>query len=621
MKKNLLPLLYALTAMLLVGALWFLYSKTQETDFALENRIVTEFRALEAIDAEWTVDSLQAKTGLNRRYAAGQSPAERIAAARGALGAELMALGQPEALKAYGELTVVLDKKREVAARFASQNQALRESLRFVSDKGAEFLAELREYQQEAAGSRAKDAAAVAERLSTLGLRINELLTETLRYNLLSDVEALPRIDASLKDLTERLTEYPGEIAANAQALVVKFGEVRRQKSVEDGVLAELAALPVKQRIEAVATALDQAQARALEATAFYRQLLIGYSALLLLAIAWFAWRLVHSYRLVQQSNAQLADANENLEHRVESRTAELGDALRHLKESEAALIQSEKMSSLGQMIAGVAHEINTPLAYVRNGLQVLEERLPGATGIVLESRALLGLMADGTASEEQISEQYGRVQGLCDKIIADDGLGELASLIRDGLYGIDQISEIVTNLKNFSRLDRSKVAHFNLNDGLESTLVIAKNVVKTKKIERDFDQDAFVTCSPSQINQVFLNLITNAAQATGNDGVIKISSKKAGDQVIVQVRDNGSGIPADVLPRIFDPFFTTKKVGEGTGLGLSIAYKIISQHGGRIEASSPPGQGTCFTITLPVQPPAEAKDQTVTMPKLAIAA
>ena len=621
MKKNLLPLLYALTAMLLVGALWFLYSKTQETDFALENRIVTEFRTLEAIDAEWTVDSLQAKTGLNRRYAAGQSPAERIAAARGALGAELMALGQPEALKAYGELTVVLDKKREVAARFASQNQALRESLRFVSDKGAEFLAELREYQQEAAGSRAKDAAAVAERLSTLGLRINELLTETLRYNLLSDVEALPRIDASLKDLTERLTEYPGEIAANAQALVVKFGEVRRQKSVEDGVLAELAALPVKQRIEAVATALDQAQARALEATAFYRQLLIGYSALLLLAIAWFAWRLVHSYRLVQQSNAQLADANENLEHRVESRTAELGDALRHLKESEAALIQSEKMSSLGQMIAGVAHEINTPLAYVRNGLQVLEERLPGATGIVLESRALLGLMADGTASEEQISEQYGRVQGLCDKIIADDGLGELASLIRDGLYGIDQISEIVTNLKNFSRLDRSKVAHFNLNDGLESTLVIAKNVVKTKKIERDFDQDAFVTCSPSQINQVFLNLITNAAQATGNDGVIKISSKKAGDQVIVQVRDNGSGIPADVLPRIFDPFFTTKKVGEGTGLGLSIAYKIISQHGGRIEASSPPGQGTCFTITLPVQPPAEAKDQTVTMPKLAIAA
>jgi two-component system NtrC family sensor kinase len=147
-------------------------------------------------------------------------------------------------------------------------------------------------------------------------------------------------------------------------------------------------------------------------------------------------------------------------------------------------------------------------------------------------------------------------------------------------------------------------VARFDLHEGLESTLQIARNLVKFKDVRKNFGDIPQVSCSPSQINQVFLNLVTNAAQATPeNGGIIAITTKRIGDdRVCVEVQDNGHGIPPEVLPKIFDPFFTTKDVGKGTGLGLSIAYKIIQQHGGKISVASEVGKGTRFTVVLPVE-------------------
>jgi signal transduction histidine kinase len=186
--------------------------------------------------------------------------------------------------------------------------------------------------------------------------------------------------------------------------------------------------------------------------------------------------------------------------------------------------------------------------------------------------------------------------------------LGDLQSLTKDGLHGIEQISELVGNLKNFSRLDRSKVASFNVNEGLSATLVIAKPQLRGVEVERRFGEIPSITCSPSQVNQVFLNLVTNAAQAIeGPEKAIVITTRREGkDAVAVEVADNGKGIPPEVLPKIFDPFFTTKEVGKGTGLGLSIVYKIVQQHGGRIDVKSTVGKGTVFTVVLPVHPPAE---------------
>ncbi len=591
---------YVGVALGLVGALWFLYSKTQSVDFARENLIIADLRELEALDAEWTVDSLRAKTGINRQYEKGRTPAERVAKATERLTGEIAATGVGEASTRLQAVKAVFAQKEAVTRRFAEQNRILRESLLFVTDESADLLALLRVQQRDAAQAKSAKGTPSLESLSELSVRINELLTETLKYNLLSDASALKRIESNLSGLASVLTQYPPYLAGPTETLLAKFNGVQRQKAVEDQLLNEIGALPTQQRIADTERALDASRQAAQDKTDFYRALLIGYSVLLLALIAWFAWRLVVSYRLIQEQNAKLHDANENLEQRVTARTMELRDALSHLKESEAALIQSEKMSSLGQMIAGVAHEINTPLAYVRNGLQVLEEQLPQTADLPGETRKLLSLLADG-GSEAEVGAQYGRVHELCLTAESGHGPAELAGVIKDGIYGIEQISEIVTNLKNFSRLDRSKVAHFSLNEGLESTLVIARNLVKNKQIEKDFCDQPFVTGSPSQINQVFLNLISNAAQATGPDGVIRLSTRVRGAVAVVEVADNGSGIPADVLPKIFDPFFTTKKIGEGTGLGLSIAYKIINEHGGRIEVSSEPGKGTRFTITLPV--------------------
>jgi signal transduction histidine kinase len=180
----------------------------------------------------------------------------------------------------------------------------------------------------------------------------------------------------------------------------------------------------------------------------------------------------------------------------------------------------------------------------------------------------------------------------------------ELGSMLGDGLHGIEQITEIVTSLKNFSRIDRSKVSRFSLNEGLDSALVIARNLVKTKTVIKNYGDIPPVECSPSQINQVFLNLITNAAQAIPDkSGTITLRTSRSGDQVKVEVADNGHGIPKDVLPKIFDPFFTTKEIGQGTGLGLSIAYKIVSEHGGKISVRSELDKGTVFTVLLPLKP------------------
>ncbi|WP_226858351.1 sensor histidine kinase [Diaphorobacter aerolatus] len=207
------------------------------------------------------------------------------------------------------------------------------------------------------------------------------------------------------------------------------------------------------------------------------------------------------------------------------------------------------------------------------------------------------------------LNTHFRNFENVASDVVNQGVLKEVDTLLNDGIHGIDQISEIVLNLKNFSRLDREKVSNFSVEEGLDSTLLLARNVLKGKvEIRKDYGDDVpDISGSPSQVNQVFLNIITNAVQAMPeregkNIITLRTSVSPAGDMVEVEIQDNGTGIPDDVLPHIFDPFYTTKPIGEGTGMGLSISYKIINEHGGTILVESVRDVGTAFTILLPVQ-------------------
>jgi len=260
--------------------------------------------------------------------------------------------------------------------------------------------------------------------------------------------------------------------------------------------------------------------------------------------------------------------------------------------------------------VAGVAHEINTPLAYVKNSLGTVADKLPDIAATVERCEKLLALLQAGAnADAQELTRQFAAASAQLAQLRQRKVMEELTGLVNDGLFGTGQMAEIVGNLKDFSRLDRSKVTSFNLNEGLNSTLLLAKHLLKSVTVNKQFGDIPEVTCSPSQVNQVFLNLITNAVQAMdAGRGAITLTTRGDGAGVTVEVADNGKGIPPEVLPKIFDPFFSTKEIGKGTGLGLSISYKIVQQHGGRIDVESPAGAGAKFTVWLPLKPPAEAE-------------
>lgn len=300
-------------------------------------------------------------------------------------------------------------------------------------------------------------------------------------------------------------------------------------------------------------------------------------------------------------------EQNVVLERKVAERTEELqetneqlSEAFKELKDAQIQLVEAEKMASLGQLTAGIAHEINNPINFVKSNIKPLQLDFKDMVEIIEEYEQLHSL------SLEQVPQHLSQVQKLKQDIDLDFIKTEIWSLLNGVKDGAERTAEIVRGLRTFSRLDESQIKVVNIHEGIESTLVLLRNSCPDHvKIHLDFQAEGNIECFPGKLNQVFMNILSNAIQALKSTGdkspqFINIRTRDIdGNQIEISIKDSGPGMPPEVKQKIFDPFFTTKDVGEGTGLGLAIVFKIIQEHSGRIEVVSAEGEGAEFIIVL----------------------
>jgi two-component system, NtrC family, sensor kinase len=297
------------------------------------------------------------------------------------------------------------------------------------------------------------------------------------------------------------------------------------------------------------------------------------------------------SFQIIEELSRGLEDKVRVRTEQLRTAHDELQAAYRELQATQMQLIQREKMASVGQLVAGVAHELNNPIGFVYSNVGTLEDFVRRLRGILEVYRAVPLPEAD-----------RARVQAEWDARKIDYALKYLGSMIEGIKEGAERARKIVRDLRVFARSQDDVWQPVDLHEELESSLTLLNHLLKDRvAVQRYFEDLPPVECIRSQIDQVFLNLLANAAQAMPGPGTISIETRLRDGMAVVRIRDTGPGIPPDVIGRIFDPFFTTKPVGEGTGLGLSISYEIVKRHGGDIRAESPPGGGAVFTLRIPV--------------------
>lgn len=305
------------------------------------------------------------------------------------------------------------------------------------------------------------------------------------------------------------------------------------------------------------------------------------------------------AYRQIGHQKEQILEQSEELRKMNEElfeQKEQLQTTLDHLKHTQSKLVQSEKMASLGQLTAGIAHEINNPINFVYAGIDSLNENFAGIEEVVQQYNSI-----DATNCITRLPA----IAELKEDIEFDEIMQEIPELIISIKKGAERTKEIVKELRTFSRLDEDTLKIIDLHENIESTLVILRNKYKNRvRIERDYRESPLsIECYPGKLNQVFMNLLDNAIQAISGKGTITITTERIQHNTVkITVCDTGSGIPEPVKERIFEPFFTTKAIGEGTGLGLSIVHGIIENHNGKIEVESTEGKGSCFTLFLPIK-------------------
>ncbi|MBC3482870.1 DAHL domain-containing protein [Pseudomonas sp. SWRI77] len=590
-------LLLTTSAVLLASVLIYLYLMSKADESGTYTQARDLIRQIKQNDSQWENEILKARTSINYNYDPLVWPVvemKRLWRAFESIETRNQHGDSPAWRQAYADYQQAFEEKANYVERFKSHNAVLRNSLAFLPAAADGIQAQLGQL-----------ADADALRLHNISTDTYDLMLSSLEFAQMTTDDKAADILVGLNKLAVNKERLPLEFHAPIDTLSNHIALILREQPKVNQLLEQIGALPVAAHLDAIAMMLDRDERTALLVNQRYHFYLLVFSTLLVLLLLYMAVWLLRSFGEINRVNRALVVANDELEQRVARRTQALTQASAALQREiderkllESQLVQSEKLASLGQLAAGIAHEVNNPIGFVSSNLGALGSyfaRLQDMLKAYRDAEPAIGpatLQASLVKLRSEMELAY----------ILDD----IPLLISESKDGISRVGQIVRDLKDFSRVDSSQDWQWaNLHQGIDSTLNIAASELKYKAdLVKQYSVLPEVECLPSQINQVIMNLVVNAAHAMGTErGTITVRTGCANDdKVWIEVADNGCGIPAQSLQKIFDPFYTTKPVGQGTGLGLSLSYGIIKRHCGEIHVHSEVGVGTTFRVELPVR-------------------
>ena len=589
-------LLLATGAVSLASVLVFLYWMSRSDESGTYAQARDLIRQIKQYDAQWESAVLKARTTTNYNYDPLVLPLmdmKRLWQQFHTLEGRHQKTAMPAWQTAIRDYQQAFDDKVLLVSRFKTHNAILRNSLAFLPAAADVIQVHLGQLVD-----------ADTQRLRRITSDTYDLMLSSLEFAQTTTDDKAADILVGLNDLAVNKERLPVDFQVPIDTISKHIELILREQPKVDQLLEAIEAVPIAERLDVIAQMLDRDEQAALLAAQRYHFYLLVFSTLLVLLLLYMGGWLMRSYAEINRVNRALVSANDELEQRVERRTQALGQASAALQREmderrllENQLVQSEKLASLGQLAAGVAHEVNNPIGFVSSNLGALDDYF---------GRLQNMLKAYADAEDTLIPKGLGvELAKLRTEIELDYLLEDIPALIRESKDGISRVARIVKDLKDFSRVDASQDWQLaDLQQGIESTLNIVASELKHKAdLVKDYQPLPQVECLPSQINQVVMNLLVNATQAMGAErGRITLRTGANDEWVWIEVADNGCGIPAESLQKIFDPFYTTKPVGQGTGLGLSLSYGIIKRHGGEIHVASEVGVGTTFRVELPIR-------------------
>lgn len=588
-------LLLAACAMLLASVLVYLYWMSRSDESGTYAQARDLIRQIKQYDAQWESAVLKARTTTNYNYDPLVLPLmemKRLWREFSTLEGRIEKTAIPAWQAAFGDYQQAFDDKILLVSRFKTHNAILRNSLAFLPAAADVIQVHLGQLVD-----------ADALRLRRITSDTYDLMLSSLEFPQTTTEDKAADILVGLNNLSVNKERLPVDFQSPIDTISKHIELILHEQPKVDQLLEAIEAVPIAERLDAIARMLDRDEQAATLTAQRYHFYLLVFSTLLVLLLLYMGVWLMRSYAEINRVNRALLSANDELEQRVERRTQALGQASAALQREvderrllENQLVQSEKLASLGQLAAGVAHEVNNPIGFVSSNLGALDDYF-GRLQNMLKAYA----DAENTLIPHGLSAELAKLRT---EIELDYLLEDIPALIRESKDGVSRVARIVKDLKDFSRVDSSQDWQLaDLQQGIESTLNIVASELRHKAdLVKDYQPLPQVECLPSQINQVVMNLLVNATQAMGAErGRITLRTGANDAWVWIEVADSGCGIPAESLQKIFDPFYTTKPIGQGTGLGLSLSYGIIKRHGGEIHVTSEVGIGTTFRVELPI--------------------